>query len=67
MANYSKNKTETLRRLSEIAFSEYYAEAIKPIGNWSKHMSFSALERARKRLDAINAELERRITIQNTI
>jgi hypothetical protein len=66
MADYSRYKTETLNKMREKAYEKYYAETIKPCGNWgdgmrlSKLRSISAWEKAANRLNEIDAELERR-------
>lgn len=66
MADYSRYKTDTLIAMREKAYSKYYAEAIKPVGNWgdgyrlSKLPSVSAYEKAKARYLAICEEIERR-------
>lgn len=58
--DYTRCSIEQLEKLSEKAFSDYYALAVKPCGDWSKDKSFMALEAATKELNAINDEIERR-------
>lgn len=58
----SEVSTEELRKMSEEAFSKYYAEATKPCGDWQPGMTFPELEEATQRLNEINDELERRMT-----
>ena len=58
--DYAKCSVEELERLSEKAFSDYYALAVEPCGDWSKGKSFKTLEAATKALNAINDEIERR-------
>lgn len=66
MADYSRYKTETLIKMREKAYDKYYELTIKPSGTWGDGMRLSKLpqhkkwERAKERLDAIDAELERR-------
>ena len=61
MADYTQYKTETLKKMCETAYAEYYRAAVRPCGNWSKGCpEAKALERATKRYEAICAELERR-------
>lgn len=66
MADYTRYKTETLNKMRDKAWDKYYAETSKPHGEWgdgmrlSKLPSLSAWEKARERLNAIDAELQRR-------
>jgi hypothetical protein len=66
MADYSRYKTETLKKMREKAFKAYYDATTKPCGNWGDGMrlaklpSITSWERAKSRYDAICAELERR-------
>lgn len=61
--DYTKCTAEELERLSSKAFSDYYALAVKPCGDWSKGKSFKALEDAAQTLNAISNEIERRLNI----
>lgn len=69
MADYSRYKTETLEKMREKAYDKYYELTLKPSGNWGDGMRLSKLpqhkawERAKERLDAIDAELEKRKNI----
>lgn len=66
MADYSRYKTETLKKMESAAWDKYYALTLKPSGNWGDGMrrtrlpSLKSWERARERYYAIRAELERR-------
>ena len=66
MADYSRYKTETLEKMRGQAYSKYYQEAIKPVGNWGDGMRKSRLtgnrayEKAVERLEAIDTELAKR-------
>lgn len=66
MADYSRYKTETLKKMRDVALEKYYSETVKPSGNWGDGMRLSKLpqlktwERAKARYDAICAELNRR-------
>lgn len=66
MADYTRYKTETLKRMCFAAQEKYYNETMKPSGNWGDGMRLSKLpehkawERAKARYEAICAELERR-------
>ncbi len=68
MADYSRYKTETLKKMLDTAKARYYAETEKPCGNWGDGMRRSRLpqnkawERAKDRYEAICAELNRRTT-----
>lgn len=68
MADYSRYKTETLKKMLDTAKARYYAETEKPCGNWGDGMRRSRLpqnkawERAKDRYEAISAELNRRTT-----
>ena len=65
MADYSRFKTETLKKMRESAYEKYYYETTKPTSadNWGNGMRLAKLpretvwERARERLDAIDREL----------
>ena len=65
VCDYSRYSAEELERLSDKAFSEYYALSVKPCGDWSKNKSFKALEAATRKLNAINDEIERRMSKGN--
>lgn len=66
MADYTRYRTETLKRMRSAAQEKYYNETMKPSGNWGEGMRLSKLpelkawERAKARYEAICAELERR-------
>lgn len=66
MADYSRYKTETLKKMEVAAWEKYWALTLAPSGNWGDGMRLSKLpsqkswERARERYYAIQAELERR-------
>lgn len=68
MADYSRYKTETLKKMRETAWEKYIAEAEKPAGNWGDGMRLSKLPehkaywRSKERYEAICAELKRRET-----
>lgn len=70
MADYSRYKTETLKKMRDKAYDKYYKLTIKPSGNWGDGMRLSKLpqekawERAKERLDAIEKELELRNEIK---
>lgn len=51
--------TETLRKMSDEAFSAYYKEATKEV-DYQPGMKFPELEKATNRLNEINDELDRR-------
>ena len=65
MADYSRFKTDTLKKMREKAYEKYCYETTKPTGanNWGSGMRLAKLpqekawERARERLDAIDREL----------
>ena len=66
MADYSRYKLETLKKMRERALEKYEQEVMRPIGNWGDGMRLSKLpsvagyERAKERLDAIDKEIQRR-------
>lgn len=66
MADYTRYKTETLKKMQSAAWEKYAAETAKPCGDWGDGMRLSKLpqgkayERARDRYYAITAELNRR-------
>ena len=66
MADYSRYKLETLRKMRERAQEKYEQEVMRPVGNWGDGMrlaklpSITGYERAKERLDAINKEIRRR-------
>ena len=66
MADYSRYKLETLRKMRDRAQEKYEYEVMKPVGNWGDGMrlaklpSITGYERAKERLDAINREIRRR-------
>lgn len=66
MADYTRYKTETLKKMEAAAWEKYQALTLKPSGNWGDGMRHSKLpslkswEKARERYYAIKAELERR-------
>lgn len=66
MADYSRYKTATLERMRAAAWEKYYAETMKPCGNWGDGMRLSKLlqnkkwEKAKERYEAICRELEKR-------
>lgn len=66
MADYRRYKTETLKKMRVAAWEKYYAETMKPCGNWGDGMRLSKLpqnktwERAKARYEAICVELEKR-------
>ncbi len=65
MADYSRYKTETLKKMRESAYEKYCYETTKPTSadNWGNGMRLAKLpqqkawERARERLYAIDREL----------
>lgn len=59
--SYKKMTLGELLELSNLAFSEYYRLATVPRGDWHPGMKFPALDKATKKLNAINAEIERRL------
>lgn len=66
MADYSRYKTETLKKMRDRAYEKYCVETSKSIGNWgdgmrlSKLPTASAWEKAGERYYAICEELKRR-------
>lgn len=66
MADYTRYKTETLRKMLDAAWEKYYAATTKPAGNWGDGMRLAKLpqnrayERAKDRYYAIKAELQQR-------
>ena len=64
MADYTRYKTATLKKMLRQAEEKYYAETVKPCGNWGDGMrlaklpSMKAYERARDRYYAIKKELD---------
>lgn len=66
MADYSRHKTETLKKMESAVWEKYQALTLTPSGNWGDGMRLAKLpsqkswERARERYYAIRAELERR-------
>lgn len=66
MADYSRYKTETLKKMRERAYEKYSTETMKPHGNWGDGMrlaklpSLSTWNKARERLNEIDKELKRR-------
>ncbi|MCI8403383.1 MAG: hypothetical protein HFE49_00610 [Clostridia bacterium] len=66
MADYSRYKTETLKKMRDRAWDKYCIETSKPCGNWGDGMRLAKLpqhkawEKARMRLNEIDAELARR-------
>lgn len=66
MANYSRYKTETLKKMRVKAWEKYYAETSKPGGNWGDGMRLAKLpqnrawEKTKERYEAICAELRKR-------
>lgn len=73
MADYTRYKTETLKKMRERAYNAYYAATTKPCGNWGDGMrlaklpSLASWERAKARYDAICAELNRRQNPESSI
>lgn len=68
MADYSRYKTETLRKMQDTAFSEYYKAAVEPCGdgrNFSKTPMAKRLTRLTERYEAICAELEKRAAAES--
>ncbi len=63
--DYTKMSAGQLEELSKQAFSEYYAAATRPCGDWHNGMKFPELEKATRKLNAIDEELERCQTILN--
>lgn len=64
MADYSKYKIETLIKMWNAAFSEYYEAATRPCGdgnNFLKSPEAKKLEHLTKRCEAIREEIERRL------
>ena len=65
MADYSRFKTDTLKKMREKAYEKYCYETTKPTSadNWGNGMRLAKLpqqkawERSRERLDAIDREL----------
>ena len=55
--------TETLRKMSDEAFSAYYKEATKTV-DYAPGMKFPELERATNRLNVIDEELARRTILE---
>ena len=66
MADYSRYKTETLKKMLDKAEEKLYQETMKPSGNWGDGMrlaklpSITSWERAKERVSAIKDELKRR-------
>lgn len=66
MADYSRYKLETLRKMRDRAQEKYEYEVMKPVGNWGDGMrlaklpSITGYERAKERLDAINKAIQKR-------
>lgn len=66
MADYSRYRTETLKKMRDRAWEKYYAETQKSPGGWGDGMRLSRLpmlkswERAKGRYEAIDRELKRR-------
>lgn len=66
MADYSRYKTETLKKMRDAAWEKYYAETTKPGDGWGagfRHWKLrenKAYERAKERYEAICAELKQR-------
>ena len=70
MADYSRYKTETLKKMLQRAEEKYTEMTMAPCGNWGDGMrlaklrSITAWERAHERRDAIKEELERRKDVE---
>ena len=66
MANYTRYRTETLKRMRDAAFEKYYAETMKPGDGWGsgcrhwKLREHKEYDKAKARYNAICAELKRR-------
>lgn len=66
MQDYSRYKTETLKKMRDKAYERYCQENAKQQGNWGDGMRLtklpmlSAWEKARARYMAMDAELKRR-------
>ena len=66
MADYSRYKLETLKKMLEKAEEKYYAETMKPKGNWgdgfrlARLHGIAAWERASDRVAALKQEILRR-------
>ena len=58
--DYSQCSAKQLEKLSEQTFSEYYAAATRPCGDWHAGATFPELEEATRKLNEINDEIERR-------
>lgn len=69
MANYSRYKTTTLEKMREAAWEKYWAETVKPGGNWGDGMRLAKLPRNRawelskERYEAISEELKKRTEV----
>lgn len=61
MTDLTAISNEELIRIHDEAYTEYYRQATRPVGNWKKGMKFPELEKARNRLNALTEEVERRI------
>lgn len=68
MADYSRYKTETLKKMRDAAWAKYYSETTKPGDGWGagfrhwKLREHKGYEQAKARYDAICEELNRRET-----
>lgn len=66
MADYSRYKLETLKKMLDKAEEKLNAETIKPVGHWGDGMrlaklpSIAAWERASDRVAALKQEIRRR-------
>lgn len=66
MADYSRYKTETLKKMRDKAWAKYEEEVNKPTDGWGSgfrkaHLcDYKGYERAQERYDAICAELQKR-------
>ena len=63
MADYSRYKTETLEKMCNAAFVDYYRVATRPCGdgrNFLKSPAAKRLARLKERYEAISAELGKR-------
>ena len=64
--DYSRYKTETLKKMQATAWEKYKRETMKPAGRWGDGMRLSKLppgrawEKARERYEAISEELRQR-------
>lgn len=71
MTDYSRYKTETLKKMRDRAWEKYEYETSKSCGNWGDGMRLAKLpenkawERAKERYDALCKELKNRNKQEN--